>query len=564
MLKNTLPENRHRQRRIPYPLAAFLIMITALLIFSVPARAEESNETAAEIDLEGTRYYDEAFNVLDIVNKNRTAEGRQNLVMDKALMECAMQRAAELAVYYSHTRPDGTDCFTIVKENGISYSALGENIAAGYVSAEDVMNGWMNSDGHRSNILNGNFKRIGIGVFVHEGIAYWVQLFADGTANQASLLSNVTGIASVDVIPSCLGEAYLEIDLEKKVGKKGTAGMYIANAGWSYVSFTPVSDEIRFSSSKTSVVTVDSSGALKAVGGGKAVISASLVDLPSVSVSETVEISRKNASISFSSSSVTKSCSSAAFTITPEYNGNGTITYSSSDSKVAEVDETTGKVTVKGVGTVKITATASRTSVYNSASAKYTLKVNPSTPKLGKVASAGYNKVKITWSKAKGAGGYNIYQKSDNGWKLIDTVKSDVTSYTHSSLTCGKTYTYTVKAFRKINDTTYKSGYDKNGISGKPVPASPKLKDLTKKSGTSLQLTWEKVSGASGYVVYRKNSSGKWEKIKTITKPSILSFTDKGLKKGTKYTYTVKAYRTVNEKKVYGTYNKNGISKTLK
>ena len=178
---------------------------------------------------------------------------------------------------------------------------------------------------------------------------------------------------------------------------------------------------------------------------------------------------------------------------------------------------------------------------------------------------SGYNTVKVTWKKVTGASGYYVYRKTADGWKRLTTITSGSTvSYKDSGLTCGKKYTYTVKAYRKSGDSTIKSGYDKNGISGKPVPATPSLKSLEKASGTSLKLIWGKVSGASGYIVYRKTGNGKWKKIKTISGGSTVAYTNTGLKKGTKYTYTVKAYRVVNETKVYSGYDKKGLAKTLK
>ena len=545
-------------------LAALLLALVAVMAFPVSAKADQNNEEAVTLDLQGTRYYNMAFEILDIVNENRAKEGVSELVMDELLLEGAMERAEEQAVFFSHTRPDGTSCFTKWEEKNIESTHNGENIAANSSTSQQVMERWMNSEGHRSNILNADYTRLGVGVFKHEGIIYWVQMFSNGTAIQAKEHGNVNTVASINVIPSNLGPASLQIDLEAKAGKSGTAKLYVKNSGWGYVAFSPVSAEVGLFSSKTDVVKVDASGSLKAVGAGKATIRAFLKDLPSVADSETIEISRGEAKMSFSSSRIVKSCSSTAFTIAPKYTGNGAISYTSSNSKVAAVDKATGKVTIKGVGTATITASAPKTAAYTAVSAKYTLEVNPAMPKLTAVTSAGYDKVKITWAKAKGAAGYYVYRKSGNSWKKIATVKSSVTSYTNSSLTCGNTYTYTVKAYVVRNKKTYISGYDSKGISGKPMLTTPKLGKLSKKSGSSLKLTWSKVSGASGYAVYRKEASGKYVKIKTITKGSTVSFTDKKLKKGTKYTYTVKAYRRVNGKNIYSFGNEAGLSATLK
>lgn len=82
----------------------------------------------------------------------------------------------ELTVLFSHTRPDGTDCFTAIS-NPQDYVAFGENIAAGQPSPSVVMNAWMNSSGHRANILNNHYTKIGVSCYYKDGMYHWVQIF---------------------------------------------------------------------------------------------------------------------------------------------------------------------------------------------------------------------------------------------------------------------------------------------------------------------------------------------------------------------------------------------------
>ena len=83
-----------------------------------------------------------------------------------------------LQISFSHTRPDGRDFSTALSEAGASFRASGENIAYGQRSAEQVMDVWMNGAGHRANILNPGYSRIGIGhVKDSRGVDHWVQLF---------------------------------------------------------------------------------------------------------------------------------------------------------------------------------------------------------------------------------------------------------------------------------------------------------------------------------------------------------------------------------------------------
>ena len=118
-----------------------------------------------------------ADRVIELVNQERTSRGLQPLVKDDRLMVAAAARARELSQRYSHTRPNGSECFTILWHLGIDYGYAGENIAMGQRTPEIVMNDWMNSSGHRANILSENFDCIGVGYTMVDGHPYWVQLF---------------------------------------------------------------------------------------------------------------------------------------------------------------------------------------------------------------------------------------------------------------------------------------------------------------------------------------------------------------------------------------------------
>ncbi|PNV63301.1 hypothetical protein C0033_04265 [Clostridium sp. chh4-2] len=120
-----------------------------------------------------------AYEVFEIVNRERRKEDRENLEWDVELAYCAQERAYEIHEKYEHTRPDGSSWYTILKDEGISYQSCGENIAYGQRSPENVMNAWMNSTGHKNNILKSSFGRMGVGCAYVNGSYYWVQIFAD-------------------------------------------------------------------------------------------------------------------------------------------------------------------------------------------------------------------------------------------------------------------------------------------------------------------------------------------------------------------------------------------------
>ena len=120
-----------------------------------------------------------ASEVVRLTNSARSQNGYAVLVKDGALSEAAAVRAREIARSFSHTRPSGASFSSALSESGVSYLRAGENIASGQKSASEVVNAWMNSPGHRANILNSSYSRIGSASVNIDGTLYWVQLFAD-------------------------------------------------------------------------------------------------------------------------------------------------------------------------------------------------------------------------------------------------------------------------------------------------------------------------------------------------------------------------------------------------
>ncbi len=122
-----------------------------------------------------------AQEVIKLVNEIRAENGLGSLTSTPELMRTAQIRAEETATLFSHTRPDGSTCYTAFQENGVSNKTVGENIASGQMSPEEVMQSWMGSTIHRDNILSPKFKHIGVGCYQSGsgyGI-YWTQCFTD-------------------------------------------------------------------------------------------------------------------------------------------------------------------------------------------------------------------------------------------------------------------------------------------------------------------------------------------------------------------------------------------------
>jgi len=120
-----------------------------------------------------------ANQVLKLVNQERAKAGLSALTTNSTITAAANKRAKETVQSFSHIRPDGTSFSSVLKEYSISYRAAGENIAYGQKTPQEVVTAWMNSPGHRANIMNTNFGKLGVGVYKSNGVIYWSQLFTN-------------------------------------------------------------------------------------------------------------------------------------------------------------------------------------------------------------------------------------------------------------------------------------------------------------------------------------------------------------------------------------------------
>ncbi len=144
--------------------------------------AEHFTDTAitASAAYESEKLQDYAKQVLAIINRERAANGLSAVRMNDKLCDAANVRAKEIQKVFSHTRPNGKTCFTALNEAGVSYTYAAENIAYGQKTPEAVMKSFMNSSGHRANILSRNAQYVGIGISYKNGTYYWTQFFAKG------------------------------------------------------------------------------------------------------------------------------------------------------------------------------------------------------------------------------------------------------------------------------------------------------------------------------------------------------------------------------------------------
>ena len=140
----------------------------------VPAQAPTETPTEPQQTQAINPYEQE---VVRLINEIRTQYGLEQLAVNAELSRVARIKSQDMhdRGYFSHTSPTYGSPFEMMKQFGIRYRTAGENIAMGYRSPQAVVNGWMNSPGHRANILNGSFSEIGMG-YVENG-NYWTQMF---------------------------------------------------------------------------------------------------------------------------------------------------------------------------------------------------------------------------------------------------------------------------------------------------------------------------------------------------------------------------------------------------
>ncbi len=147
---------------------------------NLPNNGENQNDDNNSNDTINSDFTKEQLEVLEIVNKERKANGLKPLTLNKELSNVATVKSQDMINkgYFDHTSPTYGSPFDMMKSFGISYKAAGENIAKGQKTPSEVMNSWMNSPGHRANILSPNFTELGVGVAKDsKGTIYWTQMF---------------------------------------------------------------------------------------------------------------------------------------------------------------------------------------------------------------------------------------------------------------------------------------------------------------------------------------------------------------------------------------------------
>ena len=172
------------------------------------------------------------------------------------------------------------------------------------------------------------------------------------------------------------------------------------------------------------------------------------------------------------------------------------------------------------------------------------------------IATADEGKINIKWEKVNDANGYEVYKSTtkDGKYSKVNTITNEnILSYTNTNLIPGKTYYYKVRAYKNVDENKIVAKYS-NIVSAIPKLITPNISLTSAKKKVTIK--WKKVNDASGYEIYRATSkNGKYTKAKTITKSSTISCTDSNLASKKNYYYKVRAYKTINGKKIYSSYS---------
>ena len=381
-----------------------------------------------------------------------------------------------------------------------------------------------------------------IGSFLNCGKNFTIYGYG-GTEAEACALRNDFNFVQLQVVPTsvALNKTTLTLDTGKTSNLKAT--VYPSNAS---------NKKCTWSSSNTSVATVDKNGKVTAKKAGTATITVKTsngktanckvtVNLPTPQITS---LSNTTGGIKISWNKVDGAYGYRLY-YKPASGGwkrfKDTTATSFTDSGV--VPNKTETYTIRCID-----KNGKTVSGFNSKgwSKKYT----PVAPTITRLSNTSKG-VSVTWNKIAGVYGYRLYQKTSNGWKRIKDTTA--TSYTDSAVSANQRKTYTIRCIDKNGKTV--SGFNSKGWSKKYTPVAPTISKLDNTSG-GIKLSWNKIAGVYGYRLYYKTSSGGWKRFKDTT---ATSFTDSGVSPNRTETYTIRCIDK-NGKTVSG-FNSKGWSK---
>lgn len=269
-------ETKEEKTRHLFWPALLLLLLLLAPVHMVRVQAA-SDQTAVQLKLsQGIRRYDYAYQVLDLVNQERAKKNRNPVTMDKNLLECAMTRAEELTVYASHTRPNGSICFSAFPY----FEDPSENLAINQGTPEEVMESWIESSGHYTNIMNSKNVSAGIGCYSQNGHLYWIQCFSSHAAETCTQPANQNVSPVLSVLPRLMNIHFNVSSPVKFTEEQKTLTIYATCNGFSYMSSSLDPSSFTWSTGDPSVATVDQSGVIRLKSKGNTTVTATLKSCP--------------------------------------------------------------------------------------------------------------------------------------------------------------------------------------------------------------------------------------------------------------------------------------------
>lgn len=336
-------------------ISLLLVAVLSLSVMIFDVSAAKVNT----VSIQGEEFFDDAFSIYNMINRERASKNLGRLVMDRELINYAMLRCKELSIKYSHQRPNGESCY------GSFPRAYGESIFTGSSSTDYVIEQCLQDSSSRKDIFNGKYKSLGVGTVEVDGSRYWVLIydydkFDDKVVNRANynFESNDNGIVSFKKGYVDAKIRFGNTSLCKDNSTRATVSFF---NGITYTHVDPSS--VTFDSSNKKVCVINKLGKILGLSQGKSTISVTLNGDSYPFLEQDFYVNGEVEDVTLSRSSYTyyrtnKSGSlKLSARVTPYNAGNTRVTWKSSNNRVATVDSN-GRVTMKGKGTARITATS--------------------------------------------------------------------------------------------------------------------------------------------------------------------------------------------------------------
>lgn len=551
------------------------VLIVALLPFGQRSTVQAATGTRS-VSIQLTYGQTEARNVYSMINAMRASStdawywdsnnstrtycyNLQPLTYDYALEQVAMKRAAEIALSYSHTRPDGTNYYTAFSENGVYTSVYAENIGVNYSSAATLHSAMRQDSANysgqeqRRNMLNSQFTAVGIGHVYYNGYHYWVEEFANTVTrtvytapdNQSTTVNNIRVAESniyndQIVVPSSVGN-YIQMSVGQTKDLSGCKeNIRVANH-WPSSADCPIVQNLNMYVANTGVAYISGKN-LVAAGAGSTTLTLNRPDgklqlqIP-VQVTGSTNNNTYSYYIGNASVSAIADQTYTGYDIRPGVSVwlNGGYLYEGRDYTLTYTNN-------RNIGTASITITGIG-SYYGSKTVNFRI-VNQTntTPQTTNLANA-----------------------------FISSISSK--KYTGSSITPSVTVTLNNVTLKENQD--YYLMYSSNTMPGKATvtavgtgnytgsvktsfiikPEKPVITGLRARNG-KVRITWMPATSVSGYEIYRSKSGSDYgfKKIAATKDGEMKSYVKKKLSKGTYY-YKIRSYIVVDGKKYYSPYS---------